>query len=112
MGIFEAVVIGIVGLLTVGTLGLRYSVHNKQDTVVDLVRIQEKQAKSLVDGKQSVYFIKSKPKMSVDGVTFQPVAGNGGASGWQNLISEQFFRLAGGYVANFSSSVSRISQEI
>jgi len=27
-------------------------------------------------------------------------------------LSEQFFRPAGGYVANFSSSVSRISQEI
>ncbi len=27
-------------------------------------------------------------------------------------LSEPFFRLAGGYVANFSRSVSRISQEI
>jgi len=37
-----------------------------------------------------------------------------GMGGYELLdqLSEPFFRLAGGYVANFSRSVSRISQEI
>ncbi len=60
----------------------------------------------------------SKPHISKDAtektMAWTTAGSRSGMGGYELLdqLSEPFFRPAGGYVANFSRSVSRISQEI
>jgi len=59
----------------------------------------------------NLYISKDAPEKTMAWTTAGSRSGMGGYE-LHDQLSEPFFRPAGGYVANFSRSVSRISQEI